>query len=231
MRRRACRLLGGEYAGEFAATSQHPSVHLLTPVQVPLLPCKYRARRRPMWGSTVCFTAERAARREGDRGGGSGAARAREAGTLSGVSAQAEPAPQPRRRRRLQPEGGRSGHYRAFQLRRCPRLSSGGGGGSPREGGRGIDGRFGPGDGARASAPAAAAAARGREVGTSLGVSALTVPSPQPEEGGSGAAAAGIKKPKGHGDGPAEGLAAEAGRRSGCKSARRPAVYCDEMDQ
>ena len=66
MRRRACRLLGGEYAGEFAATSQHPSVHLLTPVRVPLLPCKYRARRRPMWGSTVCFAAERAARRERD---------------------------------------------------------------------------------------------------------------------------------------------------------------------
>ena len=64
-----------------------------------------------------------------------------------------------------------------------------------------------------------------------MGVSALMVPSPQPEEGGSGAAAAGIKKPKGHGGGPAEGLAAEAGRRSGRKSARRPAVYCDKMDQ
>ena len=71
MRRRACRpasarLLGEENAGECAATSQHPSGYLLTPVRVPLLPCKYRARRRPMWGSTVCFTAERAARREGD---------------------------------------------------------------------------------------------------------------------------------------------------------------------
>jgi len=99
-----------------------------------------------MWGSTVCFTAERAARREGDRGGGSGAA-------------------------------------------------------------------------------------RGRKAGAQPGVSALAVPPPQPEEGGGGAATAGTKKPKGQGDGPAEGLAAEAGRRSGCKSARRPAVYCDKMDQ
>ena len=69
VRRRAyrptsARLLGEENAGECAATSHHPSGYLLTPVRVPLLPCKYRARRRPMRGSTVCFAAERAARRE-----------------------------------------------------------------------------------------------------------------------------------------------------------------------
>ena len=64
VRRRAyrptsARLLGEENAGECAATSHHPSGYLLTPVRVPLLPCKYRARRRPRWGSTTCFTAER----------------------------------------------------------------------------------------------------------------------------------------------------------------------------
>ena len=122
-----------------------------------------------MWGSTVFHRGEGGAAgrrpREGDRGGGSGAARVREGGVRPGVSAQAGP--------RLSPgggSGGSPGYREAEELgRRASRGPHDGGRApermqvrkapsgllrrrqQPEGGGSGIVGRFSP-DGALAPA-------------------------------------------------------------------------------